>query len=112
MPSSTARRRRLALLVRGASPFSAFLTSPIHLSAVSRNSEIKMSYDEQKLRERAYELWTQGGRKEGRSDKYWFQAERGICSDRANPPQLRSVGNQDFHLCWAVISSLGWAASF
>ncbi len=66
--SSTARRRRLALLVRGASPFSAFLTSPIHFSAVSRNSEIKMSYDEQKLRERAYELWMQGGCKEGRSD--------------------------------------------
>jgi len=86
--SSTARRRRLALLVRGASPFSAYLTSPIHFSAVSRNSGIKMSYDEQKLRERAYELWMQGGGKEGRSDQYWFQAEREICSDRANPPQL------------------------
>src|SRR4051812_20837627 len=36
----------------------------------------KMSYDEQKLRERAYELWMQGGCKEGRSDMYWFQAER------------------------------------
>ena len=45
-----------------------------------------MSYDEQKLRERAYELWMQGGCKEGGSDMYWFQAEREICSDRANPP--------------------------
>jgi hypothetical protein len=35
-----------------------------------------MPNDEQKLRERAYQLWMQDGCKEGRSDQYWFQAER------------------------------------
>jgi hypothetical protein len=39
-----------------------------------------MPYDEQKLRERAYEFWMQDGCKEGRSDHYWFQAEREIRS--------------------------------
>ena len=43
-----------------------------------------MPHDEQKLRERAYELWMQDGCREGQSDRYWFQAQH----------ELRSVGDQ------------------
>src|SRR3954462_4006142 len=78
----------------GGEPFSRLLNQPDPFLGCVRNSGIKMSYDEQKLRERAYELWMQGGGKEGRSDQYWFQAEREICSDRANPPQLVQTPSQ------------------
>jgi len=35
-----------------------------------------MPINEHKVRDRAYQLWMQDGCKEGRSDQYWFQAER------------------------------------
>jgi hypothetical protein len=46
-----------------------------------------MPADEQKLRERAYQLWMEDGCKEGQSDQYWFQAEREIRSDRSKTTQ-------------------------
>ena len=33
---------------------------------------------ERKVRERAYELWVEGGRPHGKSDDYWVQAEREV----------------------------------
>lgn len=33
---------------------------------------------EQRIRERAYELWMQHGSQPGRADEYWYQAEREI----------------------------------
>jgi hypothetical protein len=35
-----------------------------------------MSGIQELLRERAYELWQQAGTPEGRSDEFWFAAER------------------------------------
>jgi hypothetical protein len=40
-----------------------------------------MPDNEQKLRERAYQLWMEDGCKEGQSDQYWFQAERQFYSE-------------------------------
>jgi hypothetical protein len=45
---------------------------------------------EQKIRERAYELWVQDGHIPGRADDYWYQAEQeirrevGLASDEGN----------------------------
>jgi len=33
---------------------------------------------QQKIRERAHELWEQSGRPDGRQDDFWYQAEREI----------------------------------
>jgi hypothetical protein len=35
-----------------------------------------MSEFEQRIRERAYELWRHAGRPEGRGDEFWFAARR------------------------------------
>lgn len=43
---------------------------------------------EQRIRERAYELWMQHGSQPGRADEYWYQAEREILGERE-----RGVGN-------------------
>jgi hypothetical protein len=37
-----------------------------------------MTEREEKIRERAYELWQEDGRREGRSDEYWNRAAREI----------------------------------
>jgi hypothetical protein len=36
---------------------------------------------EQKIRERAYELWVRDGHMPGRADDYWYQAEQEIRSE-------------------------------
>jgi hypothetical protein len=40
---------------------------------------------EQKIRERAYELWVKDGRISGRADDYWYQAEQEIRSEAGLP---------------------------
>jgi hypothetical protein len=35
---------------------------------------------QQRVRERAYELWERSGRPDGRADEYWWQAERELGS--------------------------------
>ena len=35
---------------------------------------------QQRIRERAYELWERSGRPDGRADEYWWQAERELGS--------------------------------
>ena len=49
-----------------------------------------MPINEHKVRARAYQLWMQDGCKEGRSDQYWFQAERELYpkgGEAADPSQ-------------------------
>jgi hypothetical protein len=41
---------------------------------------------EQRIRERAYELWMQHGSLPGRADDYWYQAEREILEQQSNAP--------------------------
>lgn len=38
------------------------------------------------VRERAYALWVENGREEGRSDEHWLQAERDVEAAAAGPP--------------------------
>jgi hypothetical protein len=42
-----------------------------------------------KIRDRAYELWQQNGRPQGREDEFWAQAERELqgTMDRGDPAQ-------------------------
>jgi len=39
---------------------------------------------EQRIRERAYELWMQHGSQADRADEYWYQAEREILGQQSN----------------------------
>ncbi len=41
---------------------------------------------EEKIRERAYELWMQHGCLPDRSEEYWYQAEKEILGDVGSPP--------------------------
>lgn len=38
---------------------------------------------EERIRERAYELWMRHGSIHGRADEYWYQAEREVLGDEA-----------------------------
>lgn len=40
---------------------------------------------DRKIRERAYELWVQGGRSEGSSEQHWFQAEQEFGAGSESP---------------------------
>ena len=42
---------------------------------------------EQRIRERAYELWMQHGSLPGRADEYWYQAEQEILGQRSEEPE-------------------------
>jgi hypothetical protein len=46
---------------------------------------------EEKIRQRAYELWQQSGQKEGSAMDFWLQAEREVAEKdgTAVPPQDR-----------------------
>jgi hypothetical protein len=37
--------------------------------------------EEQRIRERAYELWQQDGAPEGRADEYWEKAQRQVLAE-------------------------------
>lgn len=45
---------------------------------------------EQRIRERAYELWIRHGSLPGLADEYWFQAEREILGEENGRPQTLS----------------------
>jgi hypothetical protein len=45
---------------------------------------------EQRIRERAYELWMQHGSQSGRSDEYWYQAEQEILGRQGKEEALGS----------------------
>jgi hypothetical protein len=38
-------------------------------------------WHEQRARERAYEIWEQSGRPEGKADEHWLQAEAEIAAE-------------------------------
>ena len=42
-----------------------------------------MHKDDEKIRQRAYEIWDREGRQEGRDEEYWLQAEREIRKDES-----------------------------
>jgi Protein of unknown function (DUF2934) len=50
-----------------------------------------MDNNEDKIRQRAYELWEQSGKTVGSEMDFWLQAEQEIakCDNTANPPQDR-----------------------
>lgn len=43
-------------------------------------------HDEQHIRQRAYEIWEQAGRPDGREDEHWAQALREIGAEGLAPP--------------------------
>jgi hypothetical protein len=43
--------------------------------------EIEMQDLEQTIRERAYQLWTEGGYQEGLAEAHWLEAQREILSE-------------------------------
>jgi Protein of unknown function (DUF2934) len=48
---------------------------------------------EQQIRERAYRLWEQDGRMDGRADEYWYAAARELAQTQpATPAQVLSQG--------------------
>lgn len=57
-----------------------------------------MSSLEDKIRQRAYELWEQSGRTDGSEMDFWLQAEREVRTEAApEPPQsLTEKGVSDF----------------
>jgi hypothetical protein len=49
-----------------------------------------MSGFEEKIRQRAYELWEQSGKTEGSEMDFWLQAEREVTAEASpEPPQDR-----------------------
>lgn len=51
---------------------------------------------EQRIRERAYELWMQHGSLPGRADEYWYQAEQEILGEDApSIGPLSMVGSEE-----------------
>jgi hypothetical protein len=42
---------------------------------------------EQRIRERAYEIWNAVGRPDGQADELWFAAEREVLAAPALPPK-------------------------
>jgi hypothetical protein len=53
-------------------------------------SEQVMSGKEDKIRERAYELWQQSGKPDGSEMDFWLQAEQELSKEKpAEPPQDR-----------------------
>ena len=63
-----------------------------HLSGFARGGDLEVSlkstdksmYDEQRIRERAHDIWQREGRPEGRHDQHWEQARREIEAEDTN----------------------------
>src|SRR5262249_27338013 len=53
-------------------------------AAQSAPSDSEAEPREQKIPRRAYELWEQDGRPDGRDDDYWHRAEREIAAESAD----------------------------
>jgi hypothetical protein len=63
-----------------------------------------MPKDQEKVRQRAYEIWDREGRQDGRAEEHWAQAEReigasptnltaGVRNDVGAPAQAHKSGN-------------------
>lgn len=46
---------------------------------------------EQRIRERAYEIWTAAGRVDGQADAHWLAAERDIVAARPAPTPAKKA---------------------
>ena len=47
---------------------------------------------EEQIRKRAFELWEQAGKPEGRDDEFWDQAQRELdCEERGDPNQRADI---------------------
>jgi hypothetical protein len=44
----------------------------------------------QRVRERAYKIWEENGRPDGREIEHWLQAERDLSRDRGQAPDISS----------------------
>lgn len=52
-----------------------------------------MSDFDQQIRERAYQLWEEAGRPEGRAEEFWFHAQADIHTRRA--AEVRTAGRKE-----------------
>ncbi len=43
---------------------------------------------EEQIRTRAYELWEEAGKPEGRDDEFWFLAEKGLAEPEQSEPEI------------------------
>jgi hypothetical protein len=50
-------------------------------SRVSREDKMTTWWHEQRVRERAYEIWERTGRPDGKSEEHWLQAEAEIAAE-------------------------------
>ena len=52
--------------------------------------------DQDKIRDRAYEIWDRDGRQSGRDEEYWLQAERelGVAAGTADHTPLGGAGDE------------------
>lgn len=65
---------------------------------------------EQRIRERAYELWIQHGSQPGRADEYWYQAEQEVLGRRGDASEMGShavVGSDEEGPVEANLPSFG-----
>ena len=47
----------------------------------------------QQIRKRAYQLWEEAGRPEGRSEEFWFHAQADVYTQRA--AEVRAAGRKE-----------------
>ena len=43
---------------------------------------------EQEIRQLAFQLWQQAGKPEGKSDAFWYQAEKELLGEKSEPGEL------------------------
>lgn len=82
-PKTSRPRQRRQLERRDATDAPVYAAT---LSGAAQAAEPDRGADsrEQKIRQRAYELWEQEGCPPGRADEYWHRAERAIASESAD----------------------------
>jgi hypothetical protein len=62
---------------------------------------------EQRIRQRAYEIWNADGRADGKADEHWLAAEREVLSSlSARPPALKASAPRKSHKRRQQISSI------
>lgn len=49
--------------------------------AMSKQEDHMHTIDDDKIRDRAFQLWDQAGQPEGREQEFWYQAERELAAD-------------------------------
>jgi hypothetical protein len=63
-------------------------------SMVSREDKMATWWHEQRVRERAYEIWERTGRPEGKADEQWLQAEAEIAAEEQGLEQEIELESQ------------------